>query len=134
MSDAPHSNNTQDAASAPPFVLAELSERCMGNAAVAALLLGKFEDQLAADIPTIEERLAARDAAQIASTAHALKGAAGAVAAVALRDLAATVETLARQDQLDAIAHELSALRAEAERCLGYLPAARGALSEGNLS
>lgn len=133
MSQRPHPDNPIGNASTPPppFALAELSERCMGNAAIATLVLDKFEKQLTVDIREIEERLAARDAGQIARTAHALKGAAGAVAAPALRELAAKVEILARQDQLDSIAQELSALRTEVERCLGYLPVARGALKHG---
>ena len=113
----------------PPFALAELSERCLGNAAVATLLLDKFEKQMHADIRELEQRLAVGEAGQIARTAHALKGAAGAVAAPVLRDLAAQVETLARQEHLESIAREMSSLRAEVERCLAYLPVARGVLA-----
>ena len=133
MSQRPQPNNPvgNSGTRPPPFALAELSERCMGNAAVATLLLDKFESQLRGDIREIEQRLAARDAPQIASTAHALKGAAGAVAAPALRDLAAEIEALARQGKLESIAQDLSALRTEVERCLGYLPAARTTLGSG---
>ncbi len=131
MSQRPHPDNPIGDASTPPppFALAELSERCMGNAAVATLVLDKFEKQLTADIREIQERLAAQDTGQIARTAHALKGAAGAVAAQALRELAAKVEILARQDQLDSIAQEMSSLRSEVERCLDHLPTARRALA-----
>ena len=133
MNSRPGSNKlaTGDGPAGPPlpFAVDELSERCMGNAAVATLLLDKFEKQLQGDLREIEQRLAARDAGQIARTAHALKGAAGAVAAPLLRDLAAEVETLARQENLESIARELSTLRAEVERCLGYLPVARGVLA-----
>ncbi len=114
---------------APPLVLAELSERCMGNTAIATLLLVKFEAQLRSDLLVIEQRAAAGDAAEVGRTAHALKGAAGAVAASALRTLAGEVESQARQEHLDAVTGTLSALRAEVERCLAYLPAAREKLN-----
>ena len=127
----PNKLTTGDGPAGPPLPLAvdELSERCMGNAVVATLLLDKFEKQLHGDIREIEQRLAARDAGQIARTAHALKGAAGAVAAPLLRDLAAEVETLARAENLESIARKLSSLRTEVERCLGHLPVARGVLA-----
>ena len=112
-----------------PLSVDELFQRCMGNVAVATLLLEKFEKQVKEDLREIEHRLAAMDAGQVARTAHTLKGAAGAVAAASLRERAAKVEVLARENRLDAIAGELSALRTEVERCLSCLPVARGALA-----
>jgi len=108
-----------------PLSLTELSERCMGSAAVATLVLDKFEEQLTADVETIQECLAAGDVEQIARVAHALKGAAGAVAASTLRDLAAEIERLARKEEIESITRELASLRSEVDRCLAYLPAAR---------
>ena len=131
MAIEPQGDNQTPQKRTLPFALAELSERCMDNAAVAALLLDKFETQLNADIREIEQRLVTGDTGQIARTAHALKGAAGAVAAAALEGLAAEIEIMARSDQLDSIARELSALRVEVERCLAYLPVARGLLKSG---
>lgn len=129
MSNNPHSFKTLPFG--PPLSVVELSEHCMGNAAVALLVLDKFEKQLATDIRELEDRLASQDTAQLARTAHALKGAAGAVAATILRELASRVEDLARQRQTESIAGALSVLHTEAERCLGYLPAARAALTNG---
>ncbi len=122
---------TKASTNQPPLLLGDLFERCMGNAAIATFVLDKFEKQLTTDIRDIEERLVARDAGHIARTAHALKGAAGATAATVLQNLAARIEGLARDEQLEPIAKELSGLRAEVERCLGYLPTARGALKRG---
>jgi len=119
----------RDSITPPPFVLTELLDRCMGNAAIATLLLDKFEQQLSADVRGIHECLATRDAEQMARTAHALKGAAGALAAATLRDLAAEIETLSRANQLDSIAQEFTLLRSEVERCVAYLPAARAGLA-----
>src|SRR5437870_639161 len=115
----------------PPLSLHELTDRCMGDAALASLVLEKFEAQLNADLREIQQRLADGDAAQIARTAHALKGAAGAAAAPVLRDIAARVEMLAREVGLTGIAEELSSLRAEVDRCLEYLPRARATLKSG---
>lgn len=108
-----------------PLSVRELFDRCMGNAAVATLMLEKFEKQIRSDVRDLAERLEAQDAAKIAHTAHALKGAAGAVAAAHLRERAAEIERLAREDQLAAIGQELVALRSEIEHCLAYLPSAR---------
>lgn len=133
MSQVPHHEHdvTNAPDMAPPLAIADFLERCMGNAAVAALVLDKLETQLRADIREIEERCGAQDAGQIARIAHALKGSAGAAAATTLHALAASVEGMARQDQLDAIAQEISGLRIEVERCLGYLPTARRVLESG---
>jgi len=131
QSPQPEQSATKACTSAPPLALNEFLDRCMGNADIACLVLDKFERQLKADIRTIEERLAVQDAGDIARTAHALKGSAGAAAAAELQHLAARIEGLARQDRLDAIAQELTGLRAEVERCLGYMPMARGALKRG---
>lgn len=122
-------NRAPDGTPGPhPLDIHELSDRCMGSASVAMLILDKFEKQLRSDLPEIERLLAARDAPTIAHAAHALKGAAGAVAATALRDLAAHIETLAKGDELDSIIDVVATLRAEVDRCIAYLPAARGAL------
>lgn len=115
--------------SAPPFAMPELLDRCMGNAAIAVLILDKFEKQLHSDIVQIQQQVSAGDSAELARTAHALKGAAGAVAAAALHDLAAELETSARQNRLDAIAPGLAFLRAEVDRCLSHIPIAREALA-----
>lgn len=113
----------------PPLALPEFIGRCMGNAAVATLVLDKFECQLRSDVRQIQEQLAARDAVQIARTAHTLKGSAGATSAAALQVLAASIEAMAREGRLDSIAGELAELRSEVDRCLGYLPIARTMLN-----
>jgi HPt (histidine-containing phosphotransfer) domain-containing protein len=97
----------------------------MGDAAIAILLLDKFEKQLHTDILEIERQVAAGSAGEIARTAHSLKGAAGALASQPLRDCAARLEALARDNHLDSIARELSSLRAEVDRYLAYLPTTR---------
>jgi len=111
-----------------PMAIDELTARCMGNTAIATLLLQKFEQQLRVDIVEIEQCVAAGDASKVAHTAHTLKGAAGTVAASALRDIAAEIESHSRQQQLDAVTLLLADLRAEVDRCLAYIPAGRSAV------
>jgi HPt (histidine-containing phosphotransfer) domain-containing protein len=113
--------------------LRELSERCMGNAALAELLLEKFETQLRTELAEIQRLLIAKDAEGLTRVAHALKGAAAAVAAHRVCDLAAQVESRARGGQLDQVRPALGALGAEAERFGTYLPAARESLRRGTI-
>jgi two-component system, sensor histidine kinase and response regulator len=111
-----------------PLSLPQLLDRCMGNAAVAKMILNKFEEQLLGDISKMQQQHSAGDASQLAKTAHALKGAAGAVAASALHDLSAEIEKMARENRLDTMATALSTLSSEVDRCLKHLPAVRNSL------
>jgi HPt (histidine-containing phosphotransfer) domain-containing protein len=111
-----------------PLSLPQLLDRCMGNAAIAKMILNKFEEQLLGDIPKMQQQHLAGDASELAKTAHALKGAAGAVAASTLHDLSAEIEMMARESRLDAMATALATLRAEVDRCLEHLPAVRNSL------
>ncbi|MCW5769479.1 MAG: Hpt domain-containing protein [Phycisphaeraceae bacterium] len=101
----------------------------MGSAAVAALLLAKFEHQAKSDLSSIAQELAAHNVAQIARLAHALKGAAGAVAVAGVRDAAAAIESHARQSDLEGVSHEIAALQQEIDRCLQHIPAAKAAIA-----
>lgn len=111
-----------------PLLVSELRERCMDSVDIATLLLQKFEDQIRRDLPDIEKSLVAHDASAMARTAHALKGAAGAVAAPAIREAAAKIELLAKQNSLETMIEAIDSLRAEVERCIAFLPEARQAL------
>ena len=115
-------------ATSPPISIPSLLERCMGNASVARLMLTAFEQQVAADLVTLERHLANDDAEQFARCAHGLKGAAGTVAASALHDLITTLELDARNNGLDMARQRLSLLRAEIGRCVLYFPAAHDEL------
>lgn len=112
-----------------PINVDELLERCMGNAQIALLLLDKFEAQLASDLSALTSQLGAGDTQQLARTAHALKGAAAAIAAGAVRDAAAEIDRLARTGEPQAIEGELGGLRQAAQRCVEELPALRNRLS-----
>jgi HPt (histidine-containing phosphotransfer) domain-containing protein len=109
----------------PPILLGELIDRCMGSVEVVNLLLGKFEALLPNEVRKIETMCAAADLEGIAATAHALKGAAGAMAAKKIQSIAGDLLALARERRIDGIAALLPLIRAEADRCLAYLPEAR---------
>jgi HPt (histidine-containing phosphotransfer) domain-containing protein len=128
MTDPTTNSAAAAAVGGDPVRVSELTTRCMGNPAIAALLLDKFEKQLNADAKTIDAQLAARDAQQLAKTVHSLKGAAGAVAAPRLHELSASLELLAREDRLDAAVQSVAALKTEIDRCLAYLPQARASV------
>jgi HPt (histidine-containing phosphotransfer) domain-containing protein len=114
----------------PTFSARALLERCLGNPAVAAMVLQSFERQLAHDLGEITAAVRAADGPRTARCAHALKGAAGAVAADALAAVAADIETRARATSPDFDALPLSELRDAIDRCLRHLPDARRALAD----
>lgn len=112
-----------------PLLVDELQNRCMNNAAVAALVLDKFEQQVKRDIRALEHSLETQNLDELVRITHALKGAAGAVAATSLRDLADAMEARARHGDVRSLAEDLAALRRECDRCIEALPALRSALS-----
>lgn len=110
-------------------VVRELLVRCMGSASIAAIIVDKFEKQLRDDVIRLKDLTAAGDAGQLAHTAHALKGAAGATGAAEVSALAGKLEHAAREDPLDSVAADLTALCNEVDRCLGELPRIRERLT-----
>lgn len=132
-----HAATTVPGSIRPPLSLDELRHRCMNNAAVATLILDKFEQQMRSDFQALQESVDRQDLIEVARITHALKGAAGAVAATSLRDRAKEFEDHARQGRLECLAGDLAMLRDECDRCLKALPAARSAfivVSERNAS
>jgi HPt (histidine-containing phosphotransfer) domain-containing protein len=99
----------------------------MNNAAVATLILDKFEQQVRSDILSLENSVNRQDLNEVARITHALKGAAGAVAATSLHECAKALEDHARQGHLECLASGLALLHYECDRCLRALPAARSA-------
>jgi len=113
----------------PPLDALALLERCMGNAALVAMLFDKFEKQAREDLVRIEQAIASHDAGQASRVAHALKGAAGALSATEVQKTAAAIEHAARENRLDAAAECCTTLTRELDRCLAYLPSARAAVN-----
>ena len=89
---------------------------------VALSLLSDFERDLPKRVDQIVERIRQGDAPAAAESAHALKGAAGIVTAESLRMLAAEIEAAGKAGDLTRIASLADQLRAEAQRCLRFIP------------
>jgi len=112
-----------------PFDTKVLLERCMGNEKIAHLVLDKLAAQLPGDVEKLTESTAAGDCVRTAQVAHALKGAAGTVAASSLREFAAQIEKFGRDNQIEKTKECLAELTREVERCLNFVPNAKAALS-----
>ena len=105
-----------------PLDRGALLARCMGNLEFALSLLSDFERDLPKRVDQIVERIRQGDAPAAAESAHALKGAAGIVTAESLRMLAAEIEAAGKAGDLTRIASLADQLRAEAQRCLRFIP------------
>jgi Amt family ammonium transporter len=110
---------------AAPIDVAALFARCMGNMEFAASLLDEMQSSGADLVEGIARLVAAQDAAGAAEAAHALKGAAGIVAAEPLRSLAADIEAAGKSGDLESVASLVEGLRREMQRCLAVVPKIR---------
>ena len=90
--------------SAPIFDEADLLERLGDDAELVAEVLTVFLDDAPVRIEAINAALAQCDAAELRAAAHALKGAAGSIAAVRLYEAAQALEQGSHGGQLDAAA------------------------------
>lgn len=113
-----------------PFDTSELAERCLGDIEFAQKLLQTFERTGKERVDVITSQSAAGDAHAVGEAAHALKGAAGIVAAKSVHKLAAEVEMAGKAGQLDDVLDTITTLQAEVDRCLGYLKDDQDALME----
>ena len=96
----------------------------MGDVGFMERLFGKFQLKMVDGVKEIERSVTARDAAETARLAHSLEGRAANLSAVPLRDVAAGLEDLGRQDTLAGCEELVARLRVELDRCVAYLPAA----------
>jgi len=113
----------------PPLNVELLRTRCMGMLEIAESLLGDFEQGLLASVEQIAQHAAQGDTQATAETAHSLKGEAGTMTAEPLRVLAAEIEAAGKAGDLTPVATLVIRLRAEAQRCLEFLPELRRRLS-----
>jgi Amt family ammonium transporter len=97
----------------------------MGDLEFAQTLLSDFEGDLPNRVDQILRSVGQRDAVNVAEAAHALKGAAGILAAEPVRVLAAKIEANGKAGNLEAIASLTDALCGAAQRCLGFIPEIR---------
>lgn len=108
-----------------PIDTPQLLRTCMGNTALMGMLFDKFEKQARENLTQISDYLTAGDAVQTARTSHALKGAAGALSAWGVQEVAARIEHAARAGVIDNVLTVIAELQQEVDRCLAYLPTAR---------
>lgn len=94
------------------FDFADLHRRCLGHIELAARLLASFEQRFGVELAEIENKLAANDRQGATRLVHQLKGAAGNVSAVRLRQVLEQLEFALRSEQtgsLDALHDQLAA-------------------------
>jgi PAS domain S-box-containing protein len=96
--------------------------RCRGNVEFVQSLLAEFEQELPRRVDQIIGDVSQQNAAAAVESAHALKGAAGTMAAEPLRAAAAEIEMASKSRELTKATAATGRLRAEAERCLRYIP------------
>jgi Amt family ammonium transporter len=114
----------------PAILVDTLLERCMNSLDTVNVVIGKFETQARRDVEQIQQSLSGHDLKTAARSAHALKGTAAIVAADRLWKIAGELERLGRAEQADDMQRQLEQLRAEVDRCIGYLPSVRSLAAE----
>lgn len=118
-------SGTQEGLPCPPIDVHQMLERCMGSRKIGLLLLEKFETQLRLDLTRTSGSAGPLDVDTLRRMAHALKGAAGAIAAKPLVDAATLIEKGATCLSPASLAEAIAALHCELVRALDYLPIAR---------
>lgn len=88
----------------PILELQQLFERCLGNLPLVDRLISGFQKSLASSISQIEAARQAEDWRTLELTAHRLKGEAGNLGAVAIRELASQLESAAGGHSADVAA------------------------------
>jgi HPt (histidine-containing phosphotransfer) domain-containing protein len=99
----------------------ELLERLGGDEQLVQEVVRLFLDDCPRRLADLKAAVEARDAEQIRTTAHALKGAAGNLSAMALFEAARTLERMAHENQLDAADAVWRQLSTEADHVLDAL-------------
>ena len=108
---------TQDA----PIDCEELLERCMGNAQFLARVLRSYHEQAARTFAEMSAALRAGDAPGLARAAHGLKGAAATLSAKEIQSLAAQLEMLAKEGDLQNAPQLVASLHQSMTRCGNFI-------------
>jgi Amt family ammonium transporter len=116
----------------PAILVDTLIERCMNDMATIDVVIKKFETQARRDVSQIQHGIEQQDLRTASRSAHALKGAAGILAADRVARIAAELERLGRQEQAqaDEMQQQLAQLQQEVQRCIDYLPRLRSLAAE----
>ena len=104
-----------------PADLSRLRELSDGDDAVLERLVNLFLDDAEEHRRLLERAVKSRDAQRIESEAHRIKGGAGQVGATVLHGLAARLEGMGRNAELDGLGDVLAAFEIEYRRVSGYL-------------
>jgi Amt family ammonium transporter len=102
-----------------------LLERCLGDVEFATSLLDEMRTTWLDRVDEIARHAANRDTAAAAEAAHALKGAAGTLAAEPLQALTGAIEAAGKSGDADLLASAVDALRREIRECLDFAPIIR---------
>lgn len=110
-------NNSCDA-SRLPLDEALLLERCSGDRAFATTVLRKFQSRVPLDIEQIKQAVATQNCDSTGRLAHALRGTAGNLSALAVQQVVERLESLAREEQLEQAPQCVAQLEAEVHRLI----------------
>lgn len=104
-----------------PVNLDRLSEITMGDPELETDLIVTFLADTAQRISELAAIIASGDAGSMGRTAHAIKGSAGNMGALALQDSAHKLELLGKSGSIDQAQPAYATLKAEADRVKDYL-------------
>jgi HPt (histidine-containing phosphotransfer) domain-containing protein len=107
----------------PAIDLAEFREITADDSELMTQMLALFKADTAKHLARITAAVAGGDATELRSAAHALKGAAGAIAAEALRATAGDLEAAGRSGDLTTVDVSLARLTREVRRAAAQIDA-----------
>ncbi len=105
-----------------PIVVKALMEHCMNDAMFVGSILDQFQASASQYLNQIRQAVAGEDPEQAGRHAHALKGAAGMLAAETLQQIAFEMEEAGKAGQLQHLREQIDELNEELRRCLEYIP------------
>jgi len=94
----------------------DLLERCSGNRRFAGNMLRKFRASIPGELAQIKAAVSAADSPTARRVVHTLRGTAGNLSARCLHRVAEEIETLIKDDQIDAVHGNLVHLETEVDR------------------
>lgn len=100
------------------FDPAALLERLDGDEEFAQEILDDSVDEITGFVAQLKSQCAVQNAQELCQSAHTLKGMAGNIGALALRELALQIETCARSQDFEGASQRLAALEDIAARTL----------------
>ena len=103
--------------------VATLLTRCMGDAALAANLVRRFDGRLVQVVNEIERAVAESNWSEAARRAHSLKGEAGSLATTRLQQAAGALEQCLRSCRTSEVSEHVAALKTSCEQLRKAFPA-----------